>query len=229
MKKYLLTFGLFFSGLFLANAQYQNDFNYSLGVKTLGYEQFPSVFNQDGDSNNLYLTKFNGLIFKVNDNQISFRFLGGYYRDKDFSFNNDCDGCELANGNLEDLYLKIGFEKNIIFGCIQPYFGIDFGFKRTSFEGRVKNLIINNPNLDYEANSEKNGGTLSPLLGVKLNIISNLTLAAEANFDVLYSYEKQEKVFLDAVRSRTTNNYRRWEFLPQPLGQLSLQFNFGSL
>ncbi len=228
MKKYL-SLCLLLCAFLTTKAQYQNDFNYSVGFKMLGYEQFPSVFNREDNGNMLLLTKVNGLSFKFNDNQISYRFLGSYYRDKNYSFNNDCASCELANGRFEDLYIKTGFEKNIIFGRIQPYFGFDIGFRRTSFDGTVKNLIANNAALNYEATSEKNGGILSPLLGLKVNVIGNITLAAEANLDVVFSFEKQEKVFADQAKTRTVENYRRWEFLPQPLGQLSLQFNFGGI
>jgi len=68
---------------------------------------------------------------------------------------------------------------------------------------------------------------MSPNFGLKINVISHITISAETGLDLLYSYEKQEKVYQDASRNRTFNEYKKWEFVLKPLTMLSIQYNFG--
>ena len=97
-----------------------------------GIEEFPKVLNQEGS--NEYMRPFlSGLIFKYNDNQISYRLSGSFYSD-DITFKNQCAQCEEANGKLSDNSLKLGFEKTFIYANLQPYFGFDAGFRRNTFK-----------------------------------------------------------------------------------------------
>jgi hypothetical protein len=79
----------------------------------------------------------------------------------------------------------------------------------------------------YDVVAEKSGVLIGPMIGLRLNIVDHVTVSTEAVFDLFYSYEKREKTFRDAGRTRTSQNYRRVEFLTRPLASFSLQYNFG--
>ena len=68
---------------------------------------------------------------------------------------------------------------------------------------------------------------MSPNFGLKVNIVSHFSLALETGIGVLYSYEKQEKTYRDMNRTRTFNDYKKWEFLLKPVSMIGLQYNFG--
>jgi len=197
---------------------------YSIGVKAFGYEELPQILNQvnNNDFRREYLS---GFIFKFNDNQISYRITGNFYAD-DISFKNDCPECEEAKGKVKDNSLRVGFEKNLMYADIQPYIGFDLGYRRSSFKGTSENATSTLYTTPYDVKTQKNGFSISPLIGVKFNLIDHITIAAESSLDLLYSYEKQERTFKDARPTRTVNKYNKWEFLLRPVGMLSLQYNF---
>lgn len=200
-------------------------FMYTLGLKVYGLEEFPKIFNQV-ESNELRPLPLSGLFFKINDNQISYRLSANFYS-KDVSFRNECQDCEEANGDLTDFSAKIGFEKNFLYGPVQPYVAFDIGYRRNSFDGNVRdaaNLIYTEP---YDVTSLKNGLHLGTGLGIKFNPINHLTIAVESGIGSLYSYEKQERVYQGPNRTRTFNEYKKWEFLLQPVSMVSFQYNFG--
>ncbi len=202
----------------------RSEFLYTIGIKALGFEQFPKILNQT-NSEEYLTTPLNGLVFKFNDNQLSYRFDANLYT-KDISFTNECEDCERLNGKLNDLSIKMGFEKNIIYTVIQPYFGADLGFRRNNFNGESTN--INTVNYTpYGVKAEKNGAVFGPFVGIKLNIINRFTIAAESGIDLMYSYERQEKMYHDANKTKTFKKYTKYEFLTRPLTSLSLQYNFG--
>ncbi len=203
----------------------QSDYSYSLGIKAFSIEQFPKILNQVDDSD-FQKNGFTGLIFKFNDNQISYR-ISGSYLEKDYSFRNECVDCEQVDGRLSDFTAKLGFEKSLIYARLQPYFGIDLGFRKNLFKGSAKDASTTPYTAPYDTKAEKNAAFVSPILGLKLNVIDRLTLAAEASLDLTYSYERQEKNYQDASRTRSVVRYNKWEFLNKPLGMLSLQYNFG--
>ena len=129
-------------------------------------------------------------------------------------------------GNYDDLNFKIGFERNITYSRLQPFYGIDFGYSEGKFNGITKdfksNAFLNNVNI------QKNGVLASTFIGIKFNIIKYLTLSAESGIDFIYNFEKE-------IKSNNTNavisssSFRRSRFVNKPLGMLSLQFNFGSM
>ncbi|WP_207423491.1 hypothetical protein [Desertivirga brevis] len=241
MKKLLLSFLLF---PFLSQAQIvtidsvkaparkpviqkmrsQKLYSYSLGVKLFSYEELPQILNQVNNTN-FQREYVSGFIFKFNDNQISYRVTGNFFSD-DVAFKNDCEECEEAKGKLRDNALRLGFEKNIIYGNVQPYFGFDLGYRRNSFKGSSSNATSLNYTTPYDVKTQKNGFSISPLVGIKFNVIDHITIAAESSLDLLYSYEKQERAFRDGNFTRTVNNYSKWEFLLRPVGLLTLQYNF---
>ena len=203
----------------------QRIYMYTIAFKAFSLEEFPKILNQVNSDE--YLSSFgSGLLLKLNDNQISYRIAGNFYS-KDITFKNECEECEEANGQMKDFSTRIGFEKNFVYGAVQPYLAFDVGYRRNSFEGEVKNATALNYTNPYTVNTLKNGLLMSPNLGFKINPVSHFTLALEAGMGLLYSYEKQERVYQDMNRTRTFNEFRKWEFLLRPVSMVSLQYNFG--
>jgi hypothetical protein len=232
MKRSLLL--LFFCALsFCAVAQMSGDYNYSIAVRGYTLMQMPKVLNES-ESDNLVQAPFNGVMFKFNDNQISYRISGTYYN-KSKSFYNNCATCEAADGKLIDYSFKVGFEKNFNYSRIQPYFGIDLGYRSNRFRGLIQNnnelkaatskAVVDGPASDIEAT--KTGLVVAPFLGFKINVINQLSFFAEANLDYFYSYERQDAVTQDANNTRTLNKFYKSEFLFNPVS-IGLQIHLGS-
>lgn len=207
------------------NTEIQNSFTFTAGVTALAIEQFPKILNQT-NSSELHTSSFNGLLFKYNDNQISYRF-SGTLTNESVSFNNECEDCEATNGKIQDYQIRAGFEKSLLYTRIQPFFGAEMGYRNNKFKGSSKAVGSTYSVTPYDVISEKKGGVLTPLAGVRFNVINHITISTEASFDLFYSYEKQQKTFRDANRTRTLQSYTKLEFLPKPLASLSLQYNFG--
>lgn len=209
------------------------DYNYSIGVRGYTLMQMPKVLNES-ESDNLVQAPFNGVMFKFNDNQISYRISGTYYN-KSKNFYNNCETCEAADGKLIDYSFKVGFEKNFNYSRIQPYFGIDLGYRSNRFRGVIQNNnklrataskgTVDGPASDLEAT--KTGLVVAPFLGFKINVVNQLSFFAEANLDYFYSYERQDAVTQDASNTRTLNKYYKSEFLFNPVS-IGLQIHLGS-
>ncbi len=223
MKKLFAVLTLQFLMLF-AYSQSQTDSNYSFGFKLFSVEEFPKFLNEVRPSSIYNTTSFNGLIFKVNDNQISYRFQISSYKNNDYSFKNECKDCEIVTGKYKDFNIKIGFERNITYSRIQPFYGIDLGYRASTFNGDSKNAKT--AAFLYNANIDKNGGKIYPFVGVKFNILKSLTISAESGLDFLYTYDKEIKS-TNTNTVQSVNNFKRWQFVSKPLGMLSIQFNFG--
>lgn len=199
-----------------AFAQVDGNYNYSLGVKGYSMMQLPKILQQTNTDD--YVTMWlNGGIIKINDNQMAFRISGHYFSKKDFTFNNQCDNCENARGNLSDYSIKLGFEKNFNYSIVQPYFGADFGFRSNNFRGDVARLNAASLNSPYSTVASKNGGTLTPILGLKINVANQVSIFAESSIDFYYSYERQETVQNDANSTRTFAKYSKFESLLNPV------------
>ncbi|MFC5282614.1 hypothetical protein [Pedobacter alpinus] len=205
-------------------AQSQSDSQYSIGFKLLAIEEQPKLLNEVRANSKFYTTGLNGLMLKINDNQISYRFLISTFKEDDYSFKNECLDCEIVNGEYKSLDLKMGFERSLIYSKFQPFYGADLGYKRTTFIG-VSN-DNNSGTFNYDTNIEKNGASLTPFIGVKYNFVRSLTLSAEAGFDFIYTTDKEIKT-TNANTNISVNNFTRWQYNSRPLAQLSLQFNFG--
>ncbi|TZF84007.1 hypothetical protein FW774_11215 [Pedobacter sp. BS3] len=131
------------------------------------------------------------------------------------------------NGRVEDYAVKIGFEKNITYTRLRPYYGADIGyrdneFKGISWDGKNPNTAL------YDAQAKKNCLVLTPFIGLRLNIIDHLSITAETGMDIMYDYEKQDKIYYDAARTHTQVKYQKMEYLFRPLSMLTLQYNFGT-
>lgn len=198
-------------------------YSYTIGFKLFSYEEFPKILNQT-DPDAFRKSLWNGFILKYNDNQISYRFSGSFYSNR-LSFSNECEECEIIEGRLKDGQVKVGFEKNLTYGVIQPYFGADIGIRRSAFKGKTQTTA----SAPYDVKTEKNGLTFSPVFGIKLNLIDRLTIAAESTVDILYSYERQEKIYTNSPDTQSLQKYYKWEYLLKPVGMLTLQYNFGEI
>ena len=223
MKKTLLILTLLAISK-LTFCQSQSDFNYSIGIKAFTIQEYSKLLNEVRNGSRFYNSSFNGLILKVNDNQISYRFQFSSIKEKDYSFKNECENCQVVTGAFKTFDLKIGFERSLIYSKLQPFYGIDLGYNRTNFDGKARDAKTNT--FLYNANIEKNGGLIYPFLGIKYNIIPSITISAESGIDFIYTHDKEVKS--DNTNAPTSvNNFNRWQFVSKPLGMLSLQYNFG--
>ena len=225
MKKIYLYF-LFQFFILFAVAQSQSDSNYSFGIKLFSVEAIPKMMNEVRENTNYQTPSLNGLVFKVNDNQISYRFQINMLKTNNYSFKNECATCETVTGNYDEFNFKIGFERNLTYSRLQPFYGIDLGYTEAKFNGESKDFKSNA--FLYNANLQKNGVLAYTFVGLKFNIIKYLTLSAESGIDFIYSFEKEIKSNNSNVVI-SSNSFRRSRFVNKPLGMLSLQFNFGSM
>jgi len=177
--------------------------------------QMPKILNQTNSQDYTHAYA-NGVLIKFNDNQISFRLSGNYFRENK-SFNNQCENCEVVTGKTTDYSFKLGFEKSINYARIQPYFGTDAGFRASRFTGAVKTNNPKSTSLPYTVDADKNGFVVAPVLGIKINPVKNISIFAETSLDFYYSYERQETTQQDASNTRTFAKYNKWEFLLNPV------------
>ncbi|MEQ7800919.1 hypothetical protein ABDJ41_14035 [Pedobacter sp. ASV1-7] len=214
-----------------AFSQINGDFNYSLAVKGYSIMQMPKIMNQKKNEE-FKDVSFSGGMIKFNDNQISYR-LGGSYIKRDIKAVNICSTCEEMNGQMKDFNLTLGFEKNLNFSRIQPYFGFDIGFRENKFDGTIisKNILsaangsVMAPDI---LETSKTGFTASPVIGIKINPISQVTLFAESSIQWFYSYERQETVAQGVGNTRTFNKYHKSEFLANAVS-VGIQINIGNV
>lgn len=193
----------------------------------MSYKEVPKLQNEYRGGEMKYLPAYlSGIMIKFNDNQISYRLSGSAFSKSDYSFINNCKNCEIINGNFKDYQLGLGFEKNILYGVIQPFYGSDISYKRITFEGTAFDIKSNS--FLYDSYVEKSGAMLSPFIGVKANIFrARFTISAEAGLDLMYTYEKETKTDL-ADNQLSLNTFNRWGVFGKPLGLLSLQINLGN-
>lgn len=230
MKKNLLIILLLLSGG-SAFSQMNGDYNYSITARGFSMMQMPKILN-DTDYSKYVNTYFSGLVIKFNDNQISYR-LGGNYLKKSKTFYNNCNTCEIVSGDVTDYAFKIGFEKNLNFSRIQPYFGVDLGYRSNKFVGLSQNANTLKSDLQSDAipaskvEATKVGFIASPLVGIKFNVINEVSLFVESSLDFFYSYERQEFVTQDAANSRTLAKTNKAEFLLNPVS-VGITIHLGS-
>jgi len=218
----------------LAYSQSNGDYLYSVGVRGYSYMQMPKIMNQT--TGNSYLNSyFNNFILKFNDNLFSYRLNGGYMS-RDESFRNNCANCELVSGKMKDYSFKIGFEKNFTYSKFQPYFALDLGYRSNKFDGTSNNI---NPILNAQADvtntvlpsnqvlATKEGFTITPVFGIKINPIRELSIFVESNLEFFYSYERQESVPQDASNIRSLEKFHKTEYLFNPVS-VGIQFHIGN-
>ncbi len=207
-------------------AQSQNNSTYSVGLNLFYYGEVPKILEEVRGADSYQASTFNGIIAKFNDNQISYRFLASRYFKKDYSFFNECKTCEFVKGKYTSYEFKMGFEKNLIYAKLQPFFGVDLGYKDAIFNGIATNAV-NNTNL-YTAEVQKKGGVFYPFLGLKYTPTTHITISAESGLNLYYNFITDIKRYPDANKTIDTKNRNDWEFLTQPIGIISIQYNFGA-
>jgi hypothetical protein len=195
-----------------AYAQMDGGFNNSIGIQAFGMLQVPKILNESNKDKYIN-TAFNALMIKFNDNQISYR-IGGSYFKKDINFSN----VDATAGKVTDYTFKVGFEKNFNYSRIQPYFLTDLGYRSNEFAGTI--------NANTIANISKNGFIVSPGFGIKVNVLKALTLYVEGNLEFFY-FQGKDETSEQGSTTTTTNKYYKSQFLLNPVAA-GLQFHFGS-
>lgn len=201
------------------------NYNYSIAARGFSIIQMPKVFNQEEQH---YLNVFmNGGMVKFNDNQISYRLSGNYIK-QDVDFRNDCINCDVATGKVTDYAFKIGFEKNFNYSRIQPYFAFDLGYRNNGFAGTM-NIIDSQRSVAgiNKIESTKNGLTASPIIGIKINPLPQITIFAESSLEFYYSYERRETVAQDASATKTYSKTNQGEYLINPVS-IGIQIHLGA-
>lgn len=231
MRKPLL-FALLSLFVLTASAQVSSDYGYSVGVRAYTLKQMPRIMDEL-DSRYFTSAPLNGIMLKFNDNQISYRLNGTYYK-KSKQFFNNCETCEEANGKLVDYSFNIGFEKNFNYSRIQPYFGADLGYRSNTFTGDLQNRnqlraerLAQVETGPVQVDASKTGLVLSPFFGIKVSPVAQVSLFVEGNLDFFYSYERQETTLQDAGNTKSLKKYYKSEFLLNPVSA-GIQFHFGN-
>lgn len=223
MKQGLLS--LLLVSLFALNVYSQSASIYSVGFNAFNYLQLPRIGDQDPLK---YITaKFNGGIFKVDDRQINYR-LSGRFIDQSLDFKSDCTNCSLVNGKVTDYAIKLGFEKNLNYSSIQPYFAFDIGYRYNRFKG-LRNFIDlqRTTALTDQMEAIKNGLTLGPTLGIRITPIEQLSIFAEGGLELYLSHLRTQTVAQNTAAQKTETSESKKEFLFSPV-TVGLQFHLGS-
>lgn len=217
MAKFLLCL-LFSMFSILAFSQASGDYNYSIGLRGYSLMQMPKILNET-KPDEFTNTTLTGLMFKFNDNLISYRINGTYYKNNKRFFNN-CEACDEANGKLLDYSFKIGFEKSFNYAKIQPYFAFDMGFRASKFTGDLENrnpLKLAAPLPNSRIESSKASVVISPVVGFKVNVTGMISFYMESYMDFLYSYEREDVTLANANNTRKLNTARNGEYLLNPI------------
>lgn len=200
---------------------FNTDFWYTIAVRAYAHEQFPQLLNQPAGQP-FQTSYLNGLLFKINDNQISYRLQAAHFNDK-ITFDNECEGClPKVTGKFRNTAFKVGVEKSVSYSRVQPYLGADLGFmvQKLSTKGYGNATVF--------AEDNKNAALISPFIGVKLYLISRLAIGAEANFNIAYTYQKVNNYEDDSFSNAPNQTKRyRWEYFFSPVAAVTLQYSFG--
>lgn len=206
MIKFFLVFCLFFVSFF-AYSQQDGDAVYSFGVRGYNYMALPKLLNQT--ENRQYINaNFNSYIIKFNNKLYSYR-LNGSYLNQSIQFANNCKDCEMAKGKIKDYSFKAGFEKNFVYGKVQPYFAFDLGYRSDEFDDTFR----------------KRGFTVSPGFGLKVSPVKAISIFAESNMEFFYAWGKDSS----AENNSGNNSYHRFrkgEYLFNPIS-VGIQVHFG--
>lgn len=201
---------------------FNTDYWYTIAVRAYAHEQFPQLLNQPTGGQSFRNSYFNGILFKINDNQIGYRLQAAHFR-KEITFDNECEGCGPAiTGKFQNTALKVGVEKSVNYSRFQPYLGGDLGFmtQKLNTKGYGNTVVF--------AEDNKNALLFSPFIGAKLYIVQRFAIGAEANFNIAYTYQKVNNYSDDSFTGTPYQTKRyRWEYFFSPVAALTLQYSFG--
>jgi hypothetical protein len=206
-------------------SQVNGNYNYSLGLKGFTIMQQPGVLNQNVQK---YISNdISGGMIRFNDNQISYR-LSGSFLNKAVTFDNNCMNCDPANGKIKDYAIKIGFEKNLNYAHLQPYFAFDMGYRYNRFAGMM-NTVNNQKNISAVSTLEdtKSGFTFIPVMGLRINPTEMISVFVESNLEFYYAYVRQETIAQDVSASKAISKFNRGEFLLNPVA-IGIQVHLGN-
>lgn len=223
MKQGLLS--LLLVSLFALNARSQSNSTYSVGFNAFSYLQLPRIADQDPLK---YLTsKFSGGIFKIDDRQINYR-LSGRFINQALDFKSDCTNCNLVNGKVTDYAIKLGFEKNLSYSKVQPYFAFDIGYRYNRFKG-LRNFVDlqRTTALTDQMEAIKNGLTLGPTLGLRITPIEQISIFAEGSLELYLSHLRTQTVAQNTAAQSIETAENKKEFLFSPV-TVGLQIHLGS-
>jgi hypothetical protein len=204
----------------LAFSQMNGDVGTTFGVRAYNYVGMPKMLHQT-DKQNYLGSAFSSYLIKFNDNLFSYRLNGSYF-DKSFSFANNCADCAVANGKVKDYTFKAGFEKNFIYGPVQPYIAFDLGYRSNGFDRSISNLTAQ----DLLVASRKRGFTVTPSLGLKVNPIPEISIFAEGNIEYFYAWGKETSASLEDNSMRSATKFKDGEYLLNPIS-VGVQFHLG--
>lgn len=216
MRRILIFVVLLFSST-LAFSQMEGDSDYSFGVRAYTDMALPKMLNQAG-GRRYTNTYFSSYIVKFNDNLFSYRISGNYLH-KDQQFANTCEGCQLAAGKVKDYGFKAGFEKNFGYSAIQPYLGIDFGYRYDQFKG-----VLSHQDQELPVEAAKRGFTISPVFGIKLSPVKAISIFAEANAEFFYAWGREESAAEESAAYQ--RHFKKGEYLYNPVA-VGIQIHLG--
>jgi len=202
---------------------FNTDYWYTVAIRAYAYEQFPLLLNQP--SGQPYHSSYlNGLLFKINDNQISYRLQAAHFRN-DITFDNECEGClPQVTGKLSNTAIKVGLEKSVNYSRVQPYFGGDLGFMFQQLNTRGFG------NATVFSEDTKNALLFSPFVGAKVYVVPRVAVGVEANFNIAYTYQKVNSYTDDSSAGIPSQVRRyRWEYFFAPVAAITLQYSFGMI
>jgi len=205
---------LLLSSVFLPSttvSQVNGNYKFAIAIRAIDVKQFAKVYDQVPDK---YMEgSFSGVMLKLNDNQFSYR-ISGNYINTSVVFNQNCMSSSTAQGNVMDYSFKVGFEKNINYARMQPYLGMDVGYRYNRFSGimsavnsQTKTMLMSN------VRDTKDGAVLGVIVGIKINPADQFALFIESGMEFYYAYVKQQITPRDGSAMPLTLRFNRGDFL----------------
>lgn len=223
MKNWLSTILLLCS--FSASAQTEGNYNYTIGLNSFSLVQLPKILQQKAIDQHVQMW-VNGGFIKFNDNQIGIKLSGYSFNDRKYAFVNQNDGAEMARGHLKDYAFRVGFEKNFNYAILQPYIGLDLGYRHNQFEGDM--TPDNSLKPSYTAFSQTDGMTIRPAVGFKINMTKHISVYANSSVEFYLAKETITKVGMLGATGDQVNRVSSFQTLTNPV-TVGIQVHFSDL
>jgi hypothetical protein len=201
------------------------EFGGSKGAKTLRNEVNFNLVNAQEELINftskrsVYVTNYtNGILFKHHFNKFSAR-LGFDYVEHSYRYEASTDqfNYNLNNGKSFTKNFRLGVEKSLFEGKLQPFFAADIIYSRGRYNGITEGYgdFMLPYRLSYAFNSTAYG--LSPALGLKYRPFRRFSITAETAFSFIH---------YKTYGSREYPPRKALELLTHPLRMLSFNYHF---
>ncbi|MOA16324.1 hypothetical protein D3C78_1365330 [compost metagenome] len=191
----------------------------------MSYNEQMAVPNSDFNNNDYQLNSVTGIIFKVRNNMYSFRGGVDYLKQKDNNSAPDCPTCPGYTGANEQLKVGVGFEREFFYYNVRPVIGLDVFYFRSEYNGK----IVPPSGVLSSVENIRNGAGFTPFIGVKIYPMDRITISATANFNGIWFHEKIQNTLGATMIKTSVPATTRYETYFNPLGGLTLLYNFGSL